>query len=381
MSIDSLPTQTVVVSADRTAPSDDVTIVINGQRYGGWESVRITRGIERLPSDFELGLTDFYAGDAAKLQIEPGDTCVVQIGRDVVLTGYVDAVRPRISAREHSIVVVGRSKCADLVDCSAEWPGGQISGTSALDVARRLAKPYGIGVDALDDVGGTIDKIQLMRGETPFEIIERVCRFRQLLVYDEPEGNLLLARIATRRAGSGFREGWNVESATADYSQHDRFSEYRVFFQSVDSLQDLGQGGDLEGKATDPGVRRRRVRIIVAEIGGSTLSGGVVADARAKWEAARRYGRSYSVRLTTDAWRDKLGALYEPNTMVDLDLPSLKINGKTWAISEVTYRKDESGTHCDLTCMPREAFEQQLSFIGQLPAEFNQIPTATGASR
>ena len=372
--------QRVVVTAN-TLPSDDVTIVINGQVYGGWIGVRITRGVERLPSDFELQLTDFYAADANVLQIQAGDSCVVKIGRNAVLTGYIDSVRPSISSREHTIAVVGRSKCADLVDCSAVWPGGQISGSDVLEVARKLAKPYDIEVDAIDDVGAGIDKIQLMRGETPYEIIERICRFRQLLAYDDTDGNLLLARVSTRRAASGFREGWNVESATADFSKHDRFSEYRVFFQSVDSLQDLGSGGDLEGVAKDPGVRRNRLRIIVAEVGGSTLSAQDVANARAQWEAARRYGRSYSVRLTTDSWRDKIGALYEPNTMVALDLPSLKLNARLWVISEVTYRKDESGTHCDIACLPREAFEQQLTFIGQLAGEFNNIPTSDGATR
>lgn len=378
-SFDSLPPQRVIVTARPGVPNDDVTIIVNGQVYGGWLTVRITRGIERLPSDFELSLTDRFPSGSEPLQVMPGDSCVVMIGVEPVLTGYVDAVRPRISTREHTIAVVGRSKCADLVDCSAEWPGGQIAGSSVLEVARKLSKPYGIDVDAVDDAGGPIDKIQLMRGETPYEIIERVCRFRQLLAYDDADGNLLLARVASRRAASGFREGMNVEAAAADFSKHDRFSEYRVFFQSVDTLQDLGDSGDLEGVAVDAGVRRHRVRIIVAELGGSTLSGSEVADARAQWEAARRYGRSYSVRLTTDSWRDKVGALYEPNMMVALDLPSLQITGRLWVISEVTYRKDDSGTHCDVVCLPREAFEQQLTFIQQLPGEFNNIPTADGA--
>ena len=97
-SSDTLPSQRVVVTARPGEPSDDVTIAINGQVYGGWLSVRITRGIERLPSDFELSLTQRFAADSEPLQIMPGDQCVVKIGRDAVLTGYVDAVRPR-SAR------------------------------------------------------------------------------------------------------------------------------------------------------------------------------------------------------------------------------------------------------------------------------------------
>lgn len=33
---------------------DDVTLVVNGKRYGGWKSVRITRTIEALADSFAL---------------------------------------------------------------------------------------------------------------------------------------------------------------------------------------------------------------------------------------------------------------------------------------------------------------------------------------
>ena len=36
---------------------DEVTLVIDSVEFGGWQSVRVTRGIERMPSDFELTLT------------------------------------------------------------------------------------------------------------------------------------------------------------------------------------------------------------------------------------------------------------------------------------------------------------------------------------
>ncbi len=159
--------QSVTVTAKNSAPSDDVTVVINGQVYGGWQDVRITRGIERLPSDFELKLTDPYNTDADALQIKPGDACVVKIGTAPVITGAVDVVMPSIDKDDHSITVLGRSKCADLVDCSAIWPGGQISGASVLEVARKLATPCGITVEAVDDPGGLIPQFNLMRGETP----------------------------------------------------------------------------------------------------------------------------------------------------------------------------------------------------------------------
>jgi len=369
--------QRVVITGKRL-PSDDVVIVVDGRPLGGWTDVRITRGIERCPSDFQLGMTELYPGEADAMVIKPGQACVVKIGRDVVITGYVDRVMPRISGRQHSIVVLGRGKCEDLVDCAAEWKGGQIVGSSVLEIARKLAEPYGIEVETDVEPGEPIPQFNLMRGETPFEIIERLCRFRQLLAYDTPDGNLLLTRSASKRGASGFKEGINVQDAWASWGMDQRYSLYRAYLQSVDTLADLGLGGDLLGDYEDRGVPRRRVRIIVAESSGGGLGVDVARD-RAQWEASRRWGRSAEVRLTTDAWRDKSGALYLPNTIVPVDLPSLKISGKLWAISEVTYKKSGgSGTTCELVMMPPEAFLPQPFLLQPVPAELAALPTNLG---
>jgi prophage tail gpP-like protein len=365
--------QTVVVMAS-AARGDDVTVIIADVAYAGWQSVRITRGIERLPSDFELMLTDIYASDPDALQIKAGDTCVVKIGGDTVLTGYIDVVQIEITTKSHELHVFGRSKCADLVDCSAEWPGGQITGNSVLEIARKLAAPYNIQVDADDDPGGPIPQFNLMRGESPFDIIERLCRFRQLLAYDDADGNLLLSTGSTQAAASGFREGINVERATAAFSMHERFSEYRCYMQPVALFQDLGNLPDLIDTEFDPKVPRHRLKILIAENGG--VDWQQVAADRTVWEQARRIGRSYALRLTTDAWRDKAGALYEPNTLVALDLPTLKITGRRWTISEVTYRRDNTGTRCDLVIMPPVAFNPTPKvFDPSIPADVAALPT------
>lgn len=359
----------------RRPPGDDVTIIVNGQTLGGWTNVRIARGVERCPSDFQLGMTEVYPGQADAMQIKPGDACQVKIGHTKVITGYIDRVMPAIQGRQHSIRVMGRGKCADLVDCSAEWPGGQISGSSVLEIASKLAKPYGITVS-----GATSDPIptfNLMRGETPWEIVERLCRFRQLLAYETTDGNLTLSQVGTTRAASGFKEGYNVEQATATWGMDQRFSDYLCYLQSVETLDDLGTGGDLIATYNDKGVPRHRMLMMVAESSGGGLGLNVARD-RVQWEASRRFGRSAEVRLITDNWRDSAGDLYAPNTLVPLDLPTLKISGKLWAVSEVTYVKDENGTHCELLIMPPQAFQPQPTLLQPVPAELATLPDNLG---
>lgn len=347
--------------------ADELTLKIGGRSLSGWTQVRLSRGIEHCPSDFEISMTELYPGEAAALVVQPGDSCTVTLGQDLVLTGYVDRVHYGISAGQHVITVIGRSKCADLVDCSAEWPGGQISGSDALGIAQKLAKPYGIEVSAPGSTGVRVEQFNLMLGETAFEIIDRVCRYGALLAYDLPDGNLVLAQAAKVSAGSGFTQGVNVQSASMSYSMDQRFSEYRCVMQSMDVLMDTGEGGNLLAIASDPGVLRHRARYIVSE---APSGGQDFGQKRANWEANRRIGRGAFLSLVTDSWRDEGGTLWTPNTLVPLALPILKCgdssNPATWLITQVTYRRDGDGTTALLSIMRPEAF---------LPIPIIQLPT------
>jgi prophage tail gpP-like protein len=350
---------------------DDLTLIIDGQSLTGWTAVRVTRGIERCPNDFELEMTERAPSGAQMPMVKPGQACTVQLGNDTVIVGYVDRVMPMLSAREHMIRVIGRGKCADLVDCAALWPGGQISGASALAIAQKLAQPYGITVRAATDAGPIIPQFNVMLGESAFEIIERICRYSALLAYEEPDGNLLLARAGEERAAGALIQGVNVQSARAVYSMDQRYSEYCALLQSADTLADAGEGGNLLARAHDPGVQRARTRFIIAEAG----SGGQdVAKKRVEWEAARRAGRSSQLHVTTDTWRDASGALWTPNTQVEVKMPALYTEGKTWVLAQVCYQRNTHGTTAELWLMPPHAFTPQPMLLQPYDADIPAFP-------
>jgi prophage tail gpP-like protein len=350
---------------------DELILLVGGYRLSGWQSVRISRGIERCPSDFTISLTERFPHEVDALTVNAGDPCKVLIagnansgaedGRTMqtLLTGYIDLVEYTLDAGRHSIAISGRSKCADLIDASAEWPNGQISGADAVEIATKLAAPYGITVSAPGDRGVRVLQTNLNIGESAFDIIERICRYGALLAYDGPDGNLILTRASSEQARGGFTQGRNVQAAHVTYRKDGRFSDYGCFLQSMDVLGDTGEGGNLMATASDPGVKRHRTKYLITE----APSGGVdFAHRRVTWEANRRIGRSMQLHLTTDTWRDAGGVLWEPNTLAALSLPAMKLGTgdepRMWLITEVVYRREEgTGTTCDLTIMPPEAFE------------------------
>ena len=347
---------------------EDLTISLGTIAITGWTDIRVTRGIERVPSDFSIGMTELYDGELADLGIAPGSSCAVALGDDLVLTGYIDHYIPSFGPSDHSIRITGRSKCADLVDCAAEWPGSQISNSNVLGIAQRLASVYGplvngkpdgiqVTTDVNYDMLPILPQINVMLGESAFEIIDRVARGSAVLAYDLPDGNLFLSKAGTDQAASGFTEGVNVQSAYIDYSANLRYSEYVAYIQSTQAYMDAGEAGNLIVSIPDPNCKRHRKMVIISEGGGL---GNDIAALRAQWEAARRAGRSTVVRLVVDSWRDESGALWKPNTLVPVSLPRLNLDFAHLLITEVTFlRSAGRGTTAEITLMPPEAFKPQ----------------------
>lgn len=343
----------------------------NSRQIAGWTRVRVSRGIERCPSDFEVEFTEPFASVDSVI-VQPGDEVEVYLGADLVLSGFVDRYMPSYNAREHTIRVTGRSKCQDLVDCSANWPGGQMLNLPILQIAKNLCDAYGIPVNlaAGTNQGLPIAQTIVMAGEPVYDVIERICRYLGLLVYDQPDGSLLLSGIGTQQAACGFQEGVNVLAAGAMYSMDGRFSDYEGLYQGLDTLQDIGDGGNQFAHVVDSGVPRYRRRVVICE----QISGSYeVATQRVNWELARRMGRSFQVRVTTDSWRDSAGQLWQPNTLVPLDLPGLKMHPQTWLIADVTYKRDETGTTAELVIMPPQAFAQEPIVLNPINADITPV--------
>ncbi|ARZ01732.1 phage tail protein [Yersinia ruckeri] len=342
--------------------NDELTLKIGGKLISGWDQVRVTRSIERLPSDFDLSLMDLYPGSDNQQWVNPGDPCVVMLGQDVVVTGYIDRWAPMISKTRHEVRATGRSKCQDLVDCSAEWPNNVISQSTALQIAQKLAAPYGVSVatDVTDlDI---VPQFTLNWGESSQEVIDRITRWAALLYYDLPDGSLYLTRVGTRKAASGVAQGTNIEKAAFNSGIDERFSDYIGVSMSVSQLQeqvqDAGYGSVTLARSRDPEAARMRYRnrIIIVE---STMKAAQLAQRCIDWEMNRRYGRSKELLVTVDSWRDKDGKLWEPNTLIPIDVPVFGLKDELWLLAEVTYLKDDYGTTAQMVLMPPAAFTVQ----------------------
>ncbi|MFV8867596.1 phage baseplate assembly protein [Serratia fonticola] len=350
--------------------TDELTLKVGNKLIQGWGEIRVTRGIERLPSDFDLSLMDHYPGSDGQELVSKGDPCQVMLGDDLVMTGYIDRWNPALSKSRHEIRATGRGKCQDLVDCSAEWPNNVISQANALQIAQRLAAPYGINVSSDVEDMATVPQFTLNWGESSQEVIDRISRWAALLYFDTPDGNLLLTRVGTRKAASGVAQGENIEYASFTDSMDERFSDYIGVSMSTTPVAEFSPNAGYDAvtlaRARDPEAAKMRYRnrVIIVE---STMIANQQAQNCIDWEMNRRFGRSRQLQVTIDSWRDKSGKLWEPNTLIPISLPIFGLKDELWILAEVTFMRGEQGTAARMVLMPPAAFAvQPYAFYRQL---------------
>ncbi|PTS90231.1 hypothetical protein DBR17_01675 [Sphingomonas sp. HMWF008] len=333
-----------------------VELAIGGKLYAGWTSVSVTRSLDTVSGTFELALTEKAKADDAPFPILPGDPCTLLIDGATVINGFVDLVAPSIGADDHSIMVSGRDRTADLADCSAIHKPGSWRNTKIEAIAAELAKPFGVRVSAKVSTGAVIPKFALQPGESVQAAIERLLRFRGLLMVANAEGDLDIITPEDGAPVAVLQYGANLLTGSARHDHRERFSAYRIKGQAAGDDTKSGKTvSQLSGSATDPGVTRYRPLLIVAEEQGD----GASLATRAKWEAGVRAGKSIAADITVLGWQTAPGgALWRPNMPVRVVAAPLQLADRTMLVTAVTLTKDDAGTIATLTVMPPEAWKQ-----------------------
>jgi prophage tail gpP-like protein len=396
---------TVTASPTSSAFAPPFALVVDGTEYAGWQSLRVTRGLTRATSDFDLTVSERWGIAQQAWQILPGAKCEIRYKGETLLTGWVDTYTPSYDATQHTVRLAGRSKTCDFVDCSVLVDGGQFLGMTVGDIAKQLAKPYSLDVNVLQD-GKPEAEVQVQQGETCFALVERLSRLQALLVTDDAQGRLVLTRAGSDRATTQLRHGDNVLAASSTLDQSKRYSECLVKAQrpgnsnkSQDDapttdpwpgvtpailaaraaafrLMAITNSGErhkvrramvrdgttpkrgnpttltqVNGRATDPQITRYRPLVIVAE----AQSDDGMAQTRADWEMRRRKGEGTKATVTVNGFRQQDGTLWQPNMMVQTDLPWLAVD-RELLISEVTYSYDDGGEKTTLALTLPDAF-------------------------
>lgn len=312
----------------------EVTLVVNGAKYGGWTSNSIRKSMESLADEFTLELTNQRVGPVGQYiatgltirdvkiaadELAGSDECEIQIDGKTVIVGYVDDFDFEYDANRADLRVSGRSKTGDLVDCSAIYKTGLWQKATILQIATDLCAPFGIDVTPLivgdADWFKPFDKFRIDDGETIYETLSRAAEMRAVILRSGNDGNLQIERAGQFATGAGLELGKNVLTGSIGRSYRERFSEYTFKGQTEASDEWSGlTANDLNHRVTDTGVSRYRPLVVHSD----KQRGKDDVGKRAVWERNIRAGRSIRHRYTVDEWTSNLGKLWEPNTLVKI---------------------------------------------------------------
>lgn len=319
---------------------DRVTLAIDGQRFDGWTGVSIRSALDELTASFDLGHTTRWPGQLVRSEIRTGVACSVAIGGDTLITGWVDEAEGSIDVSQSSFRVSGRDRTGDLVDCSAVHPRGSWVAASLATIVRELVEPFGVTATIDDPSSAPIPRFALEQGETVHAAIERLARFRGLLLTSTPEGNLRLGRLERGGHAGSLELGRNLLSVRAKFGAAERFSEVIVKGQAAGNDRASGKAvSQASGRARDPAVRRHRPLVVVAEDQADRGS----AEARARWEVSVRAAREQEVEGVVQGWRTDSGALWQRGMLAQVRAVDVGVEQELM-VKSVEFGLGEEGT-------------------------------------
>jgi len=325
----------------------DLVLVVEGQRLAGFKRLVLSRGLEQLAAAFALtvgGLEPINKGAACTIERDDGL---------VLLTGYIGSVDDSYDGHNHETSLSGRSKMADVVDCSAVVPGGEFRNQTLEQISERLCAPFGVEVVSERMARKPFPKFAVQEAETCAETIGRAAKAEGAAISSDDHGDLVIrASGVYLSAATGLTQPGNILRGSRHQSWDERFSSYTVKSQSSGTAETYGRSASA-AKATveDAAVTRPRPMVMIAE----SQVGLAGARKRANWERATRAARSQRITYTVRGWGEGDG-IWTPGYLVSVNDGLFGIKDELLIVS-ATLTKDKNGETTEIEIIRPEALD------------------------
>ena len=303
-----------------------LSLIIGASLFASWQSIQVDQSLDQLAHTFRFE-SPIDSKDLKGLKVN--QPCEVWLGERICLSGYTEGQTLQAGASGLRLQIKGRSKTADLVDCSATLNLNQPS--TLEQIAQSLCELYGIAVIVQTPTNPPFEKFRL-RAENIFAGLSKLAKQRNCLLLTDERGNLILTRAGHQRS-SVILTAENIESLryTQDYSG--RFSHYQVQGQSM-------IGKEYKGEAKDPQVERPRHKM-------ESLNAHNQADCqdKADWLKRRLSGQSEILEVTVSGIEAAPGQPWQLNTLLTVHLPEIHLKSEFLIVSiQLNVGKDGSRT-------------------------------------
>jgi len=324
-----------------SASIDETAILINGDRFRYWDTVRITQSIDTISTiEFGAPFNHETPGFKDTFRQFSYQSIVATVGGIPMFTGTMLTPVPVLENKRKIINISGYSLPGALNDCTppaSMFSNGQskleFDGQGLQEIVKTLIAPFGIAVDFIGDQGATFERVATEPGKKVLSFIIELAKQRNLIVASKQDGKLVIWNsVTTGKPVANLEQGSSpVLSVTPFFNPQDYYSH----ITGIEPVVVGGEGSQFTVKnARLPGVVRP-LTFNAPDTIDSTVKSAVEA------KAGRMFGNMVSYSVRVDTWRDPAGKLWEPNTTINLLAPDAMIyNNYEFVIRSVEFETD-----------------------------------------
>lgn len=305
-----------------------VTIATAGGRWSAFKTFKLSAKFKDAARSFELVIAAEDGPLATAWQFAAGTPLQIFLSGDLAFVGFVDRYQPKLAHHKRGeIHVSGRAKAQDFIDSSALHATGQWKNKTPVEIAKDLDQ-FGVGVTT-DQQLDSVPVYRLTPGETPYRVLEKLCRAQGVWACGQADGSILVTVAGGGRNGN-IIEGVNMLIGEADHNWANRHSKVIVRGQ-----RPLGHGADnleIEATAEDSDVPRNRPVIVIQDDDTDKKRAGKRAKHRRDSEA----GNALKAKVTVQGFHDDGGKLWTPGYLSYFESPFLGL-ARDMAIEHVDF--------------------------------------------
>lgn len=357
---------TVTAQAPGIEPNE-VAIIVNGQRFRFWESVRITRAIDMIDTvEFSAPFEPDAPGWRDTFRPFSFQEVQVLVGGQTFFTGTMVGVMPTVAADRSTIRVSCYARPGVLNDCTPPPPPNdadslQFDGQTLRQIAATICRPFGISVVFEADPGAAFEEVACEPGTKALAFLTDLAQKRGLIIGTNPDGALVFRRDSGGAAAAvaRLRQGASpVLAVTPSFSPQEYYSH-------ITGISPVVVG--TEGSQFT--VSNPRLTGVVRPL---TFRADDSEDADAKLAVDAKTGRMFanmvSYSVTVNTWRDEAGNLWQPNTIVKLTAPRAMVYSEfEFMIRNVEFSRESDGETAVLNLVLPGSFSGKVP--GRLPWE------------
>lgn len=345
-----------------------ISLVVGGKRLSSWSNASVNVDIGDGVSDFSFTSFQEIEGDNLFAQQE----VQVFVDNKLVITGYIDCLKPSFSAQGTKISIEGKSKSIDFVDCSPLLKGAYAKNTDLISLARMIAKQFNISIQDLTNQHIPIPYIAENQGETCFDLIKRQTANLGFIIYPMPNGDIAIGKPKGKQLLGGFKfdpitkkSTGHIVSGSTNIDFSDRYSEYIVKIQD-DMYKNQA---NVVSRYKDETIKRYRPKIITVD-GDANNS-----EKRARYHAQRASGEGTSVSLTTKTPYTDQNDFIEVGKTLYVNHQYLRVD-QLMLVKSVTYSDNaKDGFSCEINLVDPKAYNLQKSPVNNSKPEMD-VPNA-----